>query len=31
MLYYKRLEPEAFAILSGLGRGATLENVSICG
>jgi hypothetical protein len=26
MLYYKRLEPEAFAILSGLGRGATLEN-----
>src|SRR5258708_11344682 len=26
MLYYKRLEPEAFAVLSGLGQGATLEN-----
>ena len=26
MLYYKRLEQDAFAILSGLGRGATLEN-----
>jgi hypothetical protein len=26
MLYYKRLEPEAFTILSGIDRGATLEN-----
>lgn len=26
MLYYKRLEPEAFAILSGIDQGATLEN-----
>ncbi len=26
MLYYKRLDPEAFAILSALNRGATVEN-----
>src|ERR1700752_1386487 len=26
MLYYKRVDPEAFAILSALARGATLEN-----
>ena len=26
MLYYKRLDPEAFAILTALGRGATVED-----
>jgi hypothetical protein len=28
MLYYKRLDPEAFAILSALSRGATVEDAS---
>ena len=28
-LYFKRLEPEAFAILSALGRGLTLENACV--
>ena len=29
MLYYKRLDPEAFAILSALNRGATVEHACI--
>ena len=29
MLYYKRLDPEAFAILSALNRGATVEDACI--
>ncbi|MBV9488206.1 MAG: putative DNA-binding domain-containing protein [Verrucomicrobia bacterium] len=29
MLYYKRLEPEAFAILSALARGATVEDACV--
>ena len=28
MLYYKRLDPEAFAILTALGRGVTVEDAS---
>ena len=28
MLHYKRLDPEAFAILSALSRGATVEDAS---
>ena len=28
MLYYKRLDPEAFAILTALSRGATVEDAS---
>ena len=29
VLYYKRLEPEAFAILTSLGRGATVEDACV--
>ena len=29
MLYYKRLEPEAFAILQGLGQGKTVEKACV--
>ena len=29
MLYYKRLEPEAFAILTSLGRGITVEDACV--
>jgi putative DNA-binding protein len=29
MLYYKRLDPEAFAILSSLGRGSTVEHACV--
>ena len=29
MLYYKRLDPEAFAILTSLGRGVTVEDACV--
>jgi hypothetical protein len=31
MLYYKRLDPEAFAILTSLGRGVTVEDACVEG